>query len=538
VFKGGIIQEGELCLNDTVYFAVNTVWKGEAVATGMSCPQFVVECAPPIYLPTANPGVVLEGTANIDRVSFIPSNNAYIDVWSTGNGLPAYTIDNSNFAGTSNDYMGVALYTFCPPSEAAGVSLHRDLFSSGIPQIDGSTATPLVIFKNCGLINSEDLMFVRRGAFVGGNGANASFNSYEFSGGITPAVTLGGNTASAGFSGALDTMSHAAIANLGGSANNNAYIGGSGAPSNGFGVVTGNPFASVSQNAILPTAVGQNVSTESFASGFIYDGLLSPNGYTGQQSVHFVREHVDLGAANTLFTDPGPAPAPTCRVSSGGPPYSMSAHGGGTYSFAYSAIYPSGGWGPTSAIVNCTMDGKSQQATLTAPTIPGAVQFFWYFGFNHSLGNAITSGPLTQSIVVPSCSTGCAGFSNTSAAGSGPVGIRGPLMWATQLKTGSESTMSQCFSSASPAICGSNIDGFVAIPAGSSSVVVETTAVTAKSEISLTFDTTQGKNLGVTCNSVPQQPYISARATGRSFTISVPSSFSRNPGCIGFHLRN
>ena len=101
-----------------------------------------------------------------------------------------------------------------------------------------------------------------------------------------------------------------------------------------------------------------------------------------------------------------------------------------------------------------------------------------------------------------------------------------------------EATEGQCFSSASPAICGALINGFVTIPAGSSSVVVNTTSVTANSEISLTFDTTQGGNLGVTCNTTPQQPYISARTAGTSFTISVPSNFSTNPGCIGFHLKN
>jgi hypothetical protein len=104
--------------------------------------------------------------------------------------------------------------------------------------------------------------------------------------------------------------------------------------------------------------------------------------------------------------------------------------------------------------------------------------------------------------------------------------------------TSIEKTTSQCFSAASPAVCGSNIDGFVTIAASASTVVVNTTAVTAKSTVSLTFDVTQGANLGVTCNTAAQQPYVSARTAGKSFTISVPSAFATNPGCIGFHLKN
>jgi len=117
------------------------------------------------------------------------------------------------------------------------------------------------------------------------------------------------------------------------------------------------------------------------------------------------------------------------------------------------------------------------------------------------------------------------------------VGISSKALYGV-LESTAETTATQCFSSASPAACAANIDGFVAIPAGSSSIVVDTTAVTAKSEISLTFDSTEGGNLGVTCNTTPQTPYVSAKVAGTSFTISVPSNFTTNPGCIGFHIKN
>jgi hypothetical protein len=109
--------------------------------------------------------------------------------------------------------------------------------------------------------------------------------------------------------------------------------------------------------------------------------------------------------------------------------------------------------------------------------------------------------------------------------------------WAS-VTSGTYSTASNCKSSASPAVCGSAAAGAVAIAAGSSSVVVDTTAVTANSDISLTFNSSLGTRLSVTCNTTAQQPTVSAISAGTSFTISVSSSFSTNPGCISYSIVN
>jgi hypothetical protein len=128
-------------------------------------------------------------------------------------------------------------------------------------------------------------------------------------------------------------------------------------------------------------------------------------------------------------------------------------------------------------------------------------------------------------------------FSSLTVGAPSPSANHGTLP-AGSLITTLEYTASECFSSASPAVCGSSIDGFVAIPAGASSVVVDTTAVTANSNIQLTFDTTKGSQLKVTCNTTPQQPYVSGNVPGANFTISVPANFTTNPGCIGYHIKN
>lgn len=99
-------------------------------------------------------------------------------------------------------------------------------------------------------------------------------------------------------------------------------------------------------------------------------------------------------------------------------------------------------------------------------------------------------------------------------------------------------TDSNCSSSASPAVCGSAAAGSVVIAASASNVVVDTSAVTAKSQIVLTFDSSLGMKLGVTCNTAAQQPFVSARSAGTSFTISVPSNFSTNPGCFSYSIIN
>ena len=99
-------------------------------------------------------------------------------------------------------------------------------------------------------------------------------------------------------------------------------------------------------------------------------------------------------------------------------------------------------------------------------------------------------------------------------------------------------TLSNCSSSASPAACGSAAAGSVVIAPGSSSVVVDTTEVTANSQITLTFDSSLGTRLRVTCNNTPQQPYVSGRTAGKSFRISVPESFTANPGCISYSITN
>jgi hypothetical protein len=105
-------------------------------------------------------------------------------------------------------------------------------------------------------------------------------------------------------------------------------------------------------------------------------------------------------------------------------------------------------------------------------------------------------------------------------------------------------TTTNCSSSASPAVCGSSSAGSVAVPTGtgSSTLTVNTTAVTANSQIVLTVDDTLGTKLSVTCNSTLSTlvggAVITARSAGTSFQITFNGTIVTNPVCMSFTITN
>lgn len=103
-------------------------------------------------------------------------------------------------------------------------------------------------------------------------------------------------------------------------------------------------------------------------------------------------------------------------------------------------------------------------------------------------------------------------------------------------------TTINCASGASPAVCTSAPSGAVAIPAGvNSTVVVQTTAVTASSRIVLTLDdslTLSATTCNTTAATLAVPPYISARTAGTSFTISYLGTITANPVCLSYQIVN
>lgn len=101
-------------------------------------------------------------------------------------------------------------------------------------------------------------------------------------------------------------------------------------------------------------------------------------------------------------------------------------------------------------------------------------------------------------------------------------------------------TRTNCSSAASPAVCGAAAAGSFVIAAAGTSVVVNTTAVTANSQIFVQEDETLGTKLGVTCNTgiLANPPAISARTAGTSFTVSITAGLAVNPVCFSYHIVN
>jgi hypothetical protein len=117
------------------------------------------------------------------------------------------------------------------------------------------------------------------------------------------------------------------------------------------------------------------------------------------------------------------------------------------------------------------------------------------------------------------------------------------LAWTGPATFATLGTAGNCASSGSPAVCGSAVAGSVAIPVGSSvSLVVDTTAVTAASQILLIPDDTLGSRLGITCNStlatLAGGLAITGRTAGTSFTITYNGTIAASPLCASFVVIN
>lgn len=99
------------------------------------------------------------------------------------------------------------------------------------------------------------------------------------------------------------------------------------------------------------------------------------------------------------------------------------------------------------------------------------------------------------------------------------------------------STATNCSSSASPAVCGSAAAGSFVLPAAATTVTVNTTKVTANSQIIVVNDDSLGTKLSVTCNTALDQVFVSGRVAATSFTITGTAPVT-NPNCYSYLIVN
>lgn len=108
----------------------------------------------------------------------------------------------------------------------------------------------------------------------------------------------------------------------------------------------------------------------------------------------------------------------------------------------------------------------------------------------------------------------------------------------TSLKANTYLTTTDCTDSAGAAACGAAAAGSVVIDDGATTVVVTTTAMGTNSEPSITFDSSLGTKLGVTCNTTYTDLYVSARGTSTFTVTATADPATANPICLNYRLTN
>ncbi len=126
---------------------------------------------------------------------------------------------------------------------------------------------------------------------------------------------------------------------------------------------------------------------------------------------------------------------------------------------------------------------------------------------------------------------------NTSALQVFNLDTYGPGTFA--MLFGSTAIATGCTDINSPAKCGHDISGAVAIPVGASSITVDDSTVTANSLFLLTFDPTLNTRLGIpTCSPVNSLLKVGSRVPGVSFQILIDTPPTIGPACVSFFLGN
>jgi hypothetical protein len=125
-------------------------------------------------------------------------------------------------------------------------------------------------------------------------------------------------------------------------------------------------------------------------------------------------------------------------------------------------------------------------------------------------------------------------YNDISPVSSGGASLGAKQPWASF-------GLTNCSNGSSPATCGAAAAGAVAIPTGTDpTLVIDTSAVTASSEIKLQIDESVTIT-GVTCNTslASLGPLIvTARTPGTSFTIESDSTVATNPVCVTYEIVN
>jgi hypothetical protein len=240
--------------------------------------------------------------------------------------------------------------------------------------------------------------------------------------------------------------------------------------------------------------------------------------------------------------------------------------GSGTTTFPYWLIQPSGATAATTWLTAGTLLGINAPSGFAGELIDfrsngGSGLFQVNTGGSLTYAGSLTgtnSGLIIQNNVTATAklaSSSIVSWSSTAvASGTQDTGLDRSAAGVVEVNLGTASgsggslkaqkilSSTNCSNGASPAVCGSAAAGSVAIPTGTNpTLVVNTTAVTAASQILLTVDDSVTIG-GTTCNSTLATLVggmaITARTAATSFTISFNGTVAVNPVCLSYLIVN
>jgi len=243
--------------------------------------------------------------------------------------------------------------------------------------------------------------------------------------------------------------------------------------------------------------------------------------------------------------------APTANIQSVGPTVRNGAVNSGNFYWYECAFTGGAGERTIAKTVSGTLTNLATTASgcnngdlLRLEVVGNQITAFYNGALDLTVSDSsITSGGpgigIYSSTTSPSASNWVGG--NLEGNEAAPIFDR-PNAWVQAQAFKAINTLTNCSSSASPAVCGSAAAGSVAIAASATTVVVNTTDVTANSQIIPVFDESLGTKLGITCNnasaSESAQYFISARSPETSFTIKTSVAPTTNAACLSYTIQN
>jgi hypothetical protein len=344
---------GGLVLNETLTFKGSS-WVGNSpnsvVGGGTGQFSFMLE---PVVTTNANPGVYIgpfATTTFIDRLAFNGGQNpVFIEPGSVPSGPQFGHHVSFGTVNNATDYMGIALYMRGQYANASinGVRMGRVNIQTGPGQqgggFTGSTFTPGFFVSDGGTLKIDALFMNNRGMlFRPDNGASLKVNFGYTQGGITPFITIGGQTAGAG-------GTNVDIAHL----NDDT---------------TGQPFLAYlpSSNAVAVTANIGLLETSPVpiisgpTSSWVVTGTTSGQNTNAINGSNFTDNVVQVNGVGKTGYLLGQPPAPTVAISGGG---SLAS---GTYYYQILAVdaFPSGGGSGSTGFGTSVRSPKSTGITV------------------------------------------------------------------------------------------------------------------------------------------------------------------------------